>query len=458
MRKLITGVIIMATTITAGAGTLTKKEMAIVDLGAAVARGEQDKVSVALKSGFDAGLTLNEAKELVGQLYAYCGFPRALNAAATLMKVAEELKPDEGRTFTPFKDGYDSLKDGTANQTKLCGAPVKGALFDFHPQLDEYLKAHLFGDIFERDNLDWRTREIVTIAALAARPETAPQMKAHIAIGKNNGVTDEQASAIVRRVQMPSDPARLPADWSPIPVGESNTAYAKYFTGRSYLHKLTLDQVPAFGVTFEPGCRNNWHVHHAKTGGGQMLIVTAGEGFYQEWGKPARHLRKGDTVNIPANVKHWHGAAPDSWFQHIALEVPGSEQSNEWLEPVDDVAYAAAEKQPMMSDLLVRIAEIEVYPEHLEAYLAAGKAVGAESVAKEPGVVCIFPMQKKEQPTQIRIVEIYRDEAAYKAHLETPHFKKYKTGTLHMVKSLHLAPMQPLDKEHMSLIFRKESK
>ena len=102
--------------------------------------------------------------------------------------------------------------------------------------------------------------------------------------------------------------------------------------------------MPAFGVTFEPGCRNNWHIHHAKTGGGQMLIVTAGEGFYQEWGKPARRLKKGDTVNIPANVKHWHGAAPDSWFQHIALEVPGTGQSNEWCEPVDDKAYAEATK------------------------------------------------------------------------------------------------------------------
>ena len=238
--------------------------------------------------------------------------------------------------------GDEALEIGTANPTKLCGGPVKGAIFDFHPQLDEYLKAHLFGDIFARDTLDWRTREIVTIAALAARPETEPQMKAHIAIGKVNGVTDAQAAEIVRRVQLPRNPADLPRDWSPIPVGEPNTAYAKYFIGNSYLHKLTLDQVPAFGVTFEPGCRNNWHIHHAKTGGGQMLIVTAGEGFYQEWGKPARRLKKGDTVNIPAHVKHWHGAAPNFWFQHIALEVPGTEQSTEWCEPVDDTAYADA--------------------------------------------------------------------------------------------------------------------
>ena len=345
----------MASAIMANAAELTAKENTIVDIGAWTARGEQDKLGAAFNAGFDAGLTLNEAKELVGQLYAYCGFPRALNAAVTLMKVWNEGNGELGTGNRKWGDGPaadmprgslggKALELGTANQTKLCGGPVKGALFDFHPQLDEYLKTHLFGDIFARDVLDWRTREIVTIAALAARPETAPQMKAHIAIGKVNGVTDAQAKAIVRRVQVAATSAALPSDWSPIPVGEPNTAYAKYFIGNSYLHKLTLDQVPAFGVTFEPGCRNNWHIHHAKTGGGQMLIVTAGEGFYQEWGKTARRLRKGDTVNIPANVKHWHGAAPDSWFQHIALEVPGTEQSNEWCEPVDDKAYVEATK------------------------------------------------------------------------------------------------------------------
>ena len=323
----------MATAISATAAELTDKEMAIVDIGAATARGEQERLAEAFKAGFAAGLTLNEAKELVGQLYAYCGFPRALNAAATLITVQDlAAKNAKIAKEQPFVLGDKALEIGTANQTKLCGREVKGPLFDFHPQLDEYLKAHLFGDIFQRDILDWRTRELVTIAALAARTETEPQLKAHIAIGKNNGISDEQAAAIVRHVQIPSDPANLPSDWSAIPVGEPNTAYAKYFSGRSYLHKLTLDQVPAFGVTFEPNCRNNWHIHHAKTGGGQILIVTAGEGWYQEWGKEPQRIKKGDTVNIPAGVKHWHGAA-DCWFQHIAIEVPGTETHTEWCEP-----------------------------------------------------------------------------------------------------------------------------
>ena len=331
----------MARAIMAHAADLTAKEATIVDIGAWTARGEQDKLVVAFKAGFDAGLTLNEAKELVGQLYAYCGFPRALNAAATLMKVADDVKPAEGPAANMPRGslGERALPVGTANQTKLCDGPVKGALFDFHPQLDEYLTTHLFGDIFARDVLDWRTREIVTIAALAARPETAPQMKAHIAIGKVNGVTDAQAKAIVRRVQVAATSAALPVDWSPIPVGEPNTAYAKYFIGNSYLHKLTLDQVPAFGVTFEPRCRNNWHIHHAKTGGGQMLIAVGGRGFYQEWGKKPVEMKPGDVINIPANVKHWHGAAPDSWFSHLAIEVDGTETSNEWLEPVNDAEY-----------------------------------------------------------------------------------------------------------------------
>ena len=101
-------------------------------------------------------------------------------------------------------------------------------------------------------------------------------------------------------------------------------------------------QVGIYNVTFEPGCRNNWHTHHAKSGGGQILVCVAGRGFYQEWGKPAQELCPGDVVNIPAGVKHWHGAAPDSWFSHLAVEVPGEEASNEWLEPVDDEQYLKA--------------------------------------------------------------------------------------------------------------------
>lgn len=126
---------------------------------------------------------------------------------------------------------------------------------------------------------------------------------------------------------------------SVFPMGDKNEAFAKYFIGQSYLNMLSTEQVMIGNVTFEPGCRNNWHIHHAKSGGGQILLVTAGKSYYQEWGKEPRELHPGDVVNIPAEVKHWHGAAPDSWFVHLAVEVPAEGASNEWLEPVSDEEY-----------------------------------------------------------------------------------------------------------------------
>lgn len=123
------------------------------------------------------------------------------------------------------------------------------------------------------------------------------------------------------------------------PLGEPNDAYAAYFSGRSHLAPLAeVGGVSASNVTFEPGCRNNWHVHH---GGGQILLVTGGRGYYQEWGGPARELAPGDAVGIPPETKHWHGAAPDSWFSHVAISVPAEGAWNEWLEPVGDEEYGA---------------------------------------------------------------------------------------------------------------------
>ena len=131
----------------------------------------------------------------------------------------------------------------------------------------------------------------------------------------------------------------VPENFSVFPIGNKNDAYARFFIGQSYLCPLTTEGVFIGNVTFEPGCRNNWHIHRAKTGGGQILLCTAGRGWYQEWGKEPRELHPGDAVVIPAGVKHWHGAAKDSWFAHLAVEVPGEETSNEWLEPVDDEQY-----------------------------------------------------------------------------------------------------------------------
>lgn len=123
------------------------------------------------------------------------------------------------------------------------------------------------------------------------------------------------------------------------PVGGENTAFAQYFDGTSYLNMLSLEQVVVGNVTFEPGCRNHWHIHKASEGGGQILLVAAGRGYYQEWGEEPQELHPGDVVNISPNVKHWHGAAPDSAFQHLAIEVPGKDTSSEWCEPVDEAFY-----------------------------------------------------------------------------------------------------------------------
>ena len=127
------------------------------------------------------------------------------------------------------------------------------------------------------------------------------------------------------------------------PIGAPNDGFAQYFTGQSYLAPVSKEQVGIFNVTFEPGCRNNWHVHHADKGGGQILICVGGRGYYQEWGKEPKEMKPGDCINIPAGVKHWHGAAPDSWFSHLAVEVPGENGSNEWLEPVDEKQYGKLE-------------------------------------------------------------------------------------------------------------------
>ncbi len=120
--------------------------------------------------------------------------------------------------------------------------------------------------------------------------------------------------------------------------GEKNP-FGQYFVGQSYLKMLTTEGVAIGNVTFEPGCRNNWHIHKSSKNGGQILLVTGGRGYYQEWGKEAQELKPGDVVVIPANVKHWHGAARNSWFAHLSVEVPGENTSNEWLEPVSEEDY-----------------------------------------------------------------------------------------------------------------------
>lgn len=313
------------------AESLTKEQQSIALVSAYTALGNQKELKQALNDGLDNDVSVNELKEILVQAYAYCGFPRSLNALATLMQTVEERgNKDKAGSEPSAKPNGNPLIYGTENQTKLVGSEVKGKLFEFAPTIDEYLKAHLFGDIFARDNVDWKTRELATIAMLAARDGVESQLKAHINIGKHNGLTDEEVAEILNIA------TEAKAKNVVFGFGELNP-YGKYFTGKSYLKPITTENgVPMYNVTFEPKCRNNWHIHHK---GGQILLVTAGRGWYQAWGEEPRELKAGDVVNIPAEVKHWHGAAKDSWFTHIAVEVPSEGGSNEWLEPVTDEEY-----------------------------------------------------------------------------------------------------------------------
>ena len=310
---------------------LSVKQKSIATAASYAARGNQSGLKQALIAGLNSGVTVNEFKEILVQAYAYCGFPRSLNALNTLMQVEDERgNKDEQGKLPSAKPKGNSLDYGTENQTKLVGQPVQGKIYEFAPAIDEFLKAHLFGDIFARDNVDWQTRELATIAMLASMDNVSSQLNSHINVGKHNGLTDEQVTEILEIADKTGTETVL------FGFGSENTAYAKYFTGKSYLQPITNKGINAANVTFEPKCRNNWHIHH-KTG--QTLLVVSGRGWYQEWGKPAQELKAGDVVDIPEGVKHWHGAAKDSWFTHIAISIPNEGASAEWLEPDSDEEY-----------------------------------------------------------------------------------------------------------------------
>ena len=234
-------------------------------------------------------------------------------------------------------------------------------LGEFAPEFAHYNDDILFGENWNNGDIDLKTRSLITVVTLMAQGITDSSLKYHIANAKAHGVTQREMAAAITHAAFY---AGWPKAWATFnlakeiysdsiaeltekdkyqntiffPIGKENP-YGKFFVGQSYLAPLSTEQVPVFNVTFEPGCRNNWHIHHAKSGGGQMLICVGGCGYYQEWGKEPVKLTPGTIVNIPANVKHWHGAAPDSWFSHLALEIPGEDASTEWCEPVSNEEY-----------------------------------------------------------------------------------------------------------------------
>ena len=235
------------------------------------------------------------------------------------------------------------------------------ALGTFAPKFAELNDDVLFGEVWSRESgLSHRDRSLITITSLMTSGLVDSSFKYHLETAKKNGITQTEIAEALTHLAFYSG---WPKAWAAFrmakevwteedgvegkggifPIGKPNDGFAQYFIGQSYLHPLNSQGAPIFNVTFEPGCRNNWHIHHAKSGGGQLLLCTNGRGWYQEWGQEARELHAGDVVEIPAGVKHWHGAAKDSWFSHLAVEVAGEETKNEWREAVVDEDY---NKQP----------------------------------------------------------------------------------------------------------------
>lgn len=236
-------------------------------------------------------------------------------------------------------------------------------LGEFAPKFAQLNDDVLFGEVWSReDKLSLRDRSLITVVALMSQGLVDSSFKFHLISAKNNGITKTEIAEILTHAAFyagwpkawaafrmatevwnepqDSDDLRLKHENNMIfPIGAPNDGFAQYFSGKSYLAPVSTKQVSVFNVTFEPSCRNNWHIHHADEGGGQILICVGGRGYYQESGNDAVEMLPGDVLNIPPGVKHWHGAAKDSWFSHLAIEVPAVNGSNEWLEPVSDEDY-----------------------------------------------------------------------------------------------------------------------
>ncbi len=241
--------------------------------------------------------------------------------------------------------------------SKIIQTAGRDSLGSFAPEFAHFNDDVLFGENWNNGDIDLKTRCIVTVVALMSSGTTDSSLLYHLQNAKNHGVTKSEIAAVIIHAAfyagwakawavfnmaktvwteevVPDDGGKSAHQASMIfPIGAPNDGFAQYFSGKSYLYPVSPSLLGVFNVTFEPGCRNNWHIHKAEKGGGQILICVGGVGYYQEWGREPIELHPGDSVSIPAGVKHWHGAGKDSWFSHLAIEIPGEGCSNEWLEP-----------------------------------------------------------------------------------------------------------------------------
>ena len=350
--------------------TLSDRHKAMIPIAAFTATGNMQKLETALGEGLDAGLTVNEIKEILVHTYAYAGFPRALNGIATCMAVLDERKEKgindkTGKEATPMPADLDRTTYGHKVRNALVGSDISKRTSGypvFTPIIDQFLVEHLFADIFYRDVLSHQERELVTISILAAMTGTEAQLKAHLRIAMNAGLNKAQLEeyAAVLRQEVGADsadratvtlndllglslPAKQTQSVKVIKHGATTKGSTDHFTGHVTVESRFSSEIPnSYGgglVKFEAGARTAWHTHPL----GQTLIVISGRGLVQSEGETVQAIVPGDVVWIPANERHWHGAAPDSPMSHVAISAPRNGTTVEWMEHVDDEQYANEE-------------------------------------------------------------------------------------------------------------------
>ncbi|MDR1709220.1 MAG: carboxymuconolactone decarboxylase family protein [Candidatus Accumulibacter sp.] len=361
----------------AAESALNAKQQSVVAISALTARGDIEKLKIALNEGLDAKLTINEIKEILVQLYAYAGFPRSLNGINAFMAVLDErrkngLRDEEGRDASPPPAVWNRDEFGARMRARLAGQteiPPPAGYQLFAPAIDAFLKEHLFADIFVRDNLDHQTRELATISALAGMTGTAGQLRFHLRAAMNMGLNEAQMkhfAAVVENCVGKEQAAMVNEVLSGIletqPAQKGNAmnetgqtrqtlvraadlptiqGAREYFTGDVRITRLFGAKFPdaPFGagiVRFAPGARTFWHTHPA----GQHLIVTEGVGRTGTADGRIKEFRAGDALWCPAGIKHWHGASPGAPMTHIALTGALPDGKNvEWMEEVSDEQY-----------------------------------------------------------------------------------------------------------------------
>lgn len=342
--------------------SLSARQAGIVTVAAFTASGDLPQLKSALNEALDAGLTINEIKEVLVQMYAYAGFPRSLNGINTFNEVVKVRqrsgkKDLAGREANPLPTDKSRQELGGEIRTRLTGSAAVAEYAKFVPVIDEFLRAHLFGDIFGRDNLDYQSREIATVAALTMLGGVDPQLKSHFNVGLNVGLTNAQLKGIVEVIGARVDGEKAanatrvldetlrnrPASGS-APSGTTNASPVQAASSANFTGKVTItapfrreapSRIGGATVTFEAGARTAWHIHPL----GQTLIVTSGTGWVQREGGPKQQIGEGDIVWTPPGVKHWHGATTKGAMTHVAIsEAPEGSQVT-WMDQVSEQEY-----------------------------------------------------------------------------------------------------------------------